>query len=225
MIFSNSFLSFGLADEPADRERIYRLRVENYETDSPYLLQGSNGGLSGQDHFDDNSFLFYAKSGGSLIATCRLTPHGSHGWELSGRIPDSLLPGDSDRFAQFNRTLVDRRFRNRNIHAPMFYFVSEWAMKNTNLRYYFSVCTVPLYRFYAAYGVVKKTDSPITIAGREPRGYYLIEGNFSLTNTLLKQQLIKKNSLPGLRAEADSSEIKDHGEDAIACRGTIEGTG
>ena len=221
MIYVNAPLTFGLAIETADREAIYRLRVENYLTDSPYLLKDSPKEHFGKDRFDDESLLFYAKHRGAMAASCRLTPHGVHGWEARGGAPDALLPEGSDQIAQFNRTLVDRSFRNRNLHAPLFYFVSEWVLKHTRLRHYFSVCTVPLYRFYAAYGAVKRTDAPFSIAGREPNRYFLIEGRFSLTNALLKQQLIKKDCLPVPCSETDTAEEKEHGEDTIPCRDAI----
>ena len=186
---------FGLASTPAEKQRIYALRAKHYLMEAPYLL-GKNEGTPGKDRFDACSLIFYLQRNDEIVATSRLTPFHDGHWEVSEALPAEMLPFDPGVFAQFNRILVDDRFRNRSLHELMFFLACEWSLANTAIRKYFSVCTVSHYRFYKNYGASRAWPDPFLLAGRGDTRYLLVQGTLEDARRLTHKQLSQKEHLP-----------------------------
>ncbi len=183
-----------IATSSEEREKIYLSRLKNYQGDCDYLLNHGSGDHPGKDAFDDHSILFYISHGNEVAASCRCTGYRNNEWEISSSLRGDLpFHPDPATFVQFNRVLVDHRFRKKGLHELMFLWCSQWMMENTTFTSYFSVCKFILLRFYKAYGAELILADPVKLVGRGDSEYYFVKGNIDHTTRLLEENLRKKN--------------------------------
>jgi predicted GNAT family N-acyltransferase len=194
--FDFTQLKLILAESDADRFRVYDSRVQNYTGDCDYLLNNQSSIHPGKDEFDDRSFLFLLEYNNKVAATCRCTPAQQGEWEISSLVNQLPFMPDEHDFVQFNRVLVDRKFRSQRLHELMFYRCSLWMLANTSYRSYFSVCKQLLLRFYLLYGAQLVSDKPVNLSGRGDSNYFFVHGEIEKSALLLENHLQQKTVFP-----------------------------
>ncbi|QPH38263.1 hypothetical protein [Pedobacter endophyticus] len=186
---------FKRAQSQSEYLAIYNSRLNICQKDFPYILDLTKE-FPAKDKFDDYSILFYVTVDNRVVASCRITPYHDEAWEISSNLPDDInLSLDKDKAVQLNRVYIEDRYRNQNLHAFMFYHFSDWVLQNTPYTVYFAVCKLGLVRLYKNIGASSVIDEGFLLKGRADHKYYLVTGEISSFNKLIKKKVLKTSTL------------------------------
>jgi len=184
---------FKKAQSPDEYCAIYQSRLDICKNDFPYMLD-MDSDFPAKDRFDDYSILFYVTENNNVVASCRITPYKDQEWEISQNLPDHLdLNIETCKAVQLNRVYIDESYRNKNLHAFMFYHFSEWVLMNTLYTTYFAICKLALVRLYKNIGASSVITDGFYLNGRAEHKYYLVAGEIADFNLLIQNKYLKKN--------------------------------
>ena len=183
---------FKVANTLALKQKIFDSRLRIFEESFPYLIKTGNSHPA-KDSFDDTSILFCCLIQDQVIASCRATPIIEDKWEVSPSMPDhvSLDMFNDGQTIQLNRVYLERGYRNQNLHVYLFFFFSQWVLKNTNYRNYFATCNAGLVRLYSSIGAKLAYPDGFKMINRGKHNYYLVHGKISDFNAIVKNEYLK----------------------------------
>jgi hypothetical protein len=184
----NSAFTFALAETEQERSGVYDLRQSIWVDEFPYLLKpATTTGHPAKDEFDDRSWVFACRNGDEVVGSCRCSPMLDGRWEISSSLPpDVELTFDPNVTVQLDRVYVRAGHRNICLHEFLFYHFSNWMLRHTPYERYFAVCNAGLVRLYRKLGA-KLAHGGIRLIGRGSHKYYIVEGNISHFNAIMKQ--------------------------------------
>jgi len=152
---------------------VHALRRRGYERSAPHLLADFQNQIEKKMAIDEASAHFYARAGGQIVASLRLTRPPFEMSELSPNIREVVnsLTG----YLEIGRLIVDDNLRGQGLGKKVLYQAMIWAY-SCEYRGFIAICRRQRAQEFHRLGMRRWNREPFSIASRPDGEYYLMTG-------------------------------------------------